>query len=231
MSTIDGLSLRANSSSAAISDLQGILRTVQSLQLKQIPYDESQESDLIGEGETFSVVKHQYGEKFIAVKFIKRSLVSDAKDQKVLRRRLQSVMREILIMNHAPIASHPNIIDLIGYGWQLEKGKPFPYVAVEYGNLGSLRPFLRSRSESLQHRLMLAGDIAAGLMALHEVGVIHGDLKLDNVVVFQTWDRPSACMAKLCDFGHSLFLTSEENTLYYYGTPLFVTQPHCRAFR
>ena len=109
----------------------------------------------------------------------------------------------------------------MGYGWQLENGRLYPYVVAEYGSLGSMRPFLKANFRlPLRHRLMLSGDIASGLTALHEVDVIHGDLKLDNVVVFPTWDRPSGYIVKLCDFGHSIFLTSDERQLYYYGTPL-----------
>ncbi|KAK5445377.1 hypothetical protein LTS15_010158 [Exophiala xenobiotica] len=223
LTTVDNLSLAASSSSTAISDLQGILRTVAALKLKKIPYDELQENDYVGQGETFSVVKHNYGENVVAVKFIKRDIVNGAMSQSLLRKRLQAVLREIEILQHGPIKTHPNIIHLMGFGWKLESGKPYPYIVAEYGSLGSMRPFLKANAGiSLPDRLLLAGDIAAGLTALHDVEVIHGDLKLDNVIVFPTWDRASGYKAKLCDFGHSILLVNEEPQPYYYGTPIYL---------
>lgn len=47
--------------------------------------------------------------------------------------------------------------------------------------------------------MSLATDIAHGLSVLHKYGVVHGDVKLDNILIFEDPYR-----AKLADFGHSL---------------------------
>ncbi|KAJ5946758.1 hypothetical protein N7454_003597 [Penicillium verhagenii] len=66
------------------------------------------------------------------------------------------------------------------------------------------------------------GDLASGLMALHRCGIVHGDLKADNVVVFSSLDRPSLSLAKLSDFGHSILVGSTpKKRSRYLGTTLY----------
>jgi serine/threonine protein kinase len=66
----------------------------------------------------------------------------------------------------------------------------------------------------------MAGDVTAGLTALHQCDIIHGDLKLDNIVVMHSWDRPPGAIAKICDFGHSIILAGDKKHLKYYGTSM-----------
>jgi serine/threonine protein kinase len=129
-------------------------------------------------------------------------------------------------MHHEPLAKHPTILSLLGYGWQLSGGAPLPYIVVEFGESGSLRSWLRNKVHNdpswLRNKMTLAGDVAAGLMALHNCGIVHGDLKLDNIIVFEGHlDRPVGIAAKIADFGHSILTTPEASqTATYYGTSL-----------
>ena len=158
----------------------------------------------------------------MAVKHIK--LGDRNVDQGASHRRLQSVAREISIMHHQPLAQHPHILQLLGYGWKLEGTVPLPYVIVEYGIGGDLRSYLQGRTQSsLKAKILHCGDVACGLMALHQCGIVHGDLKLNNVIVFQSWERPSGTIAKLCDFGHSILVAVQNaNHSRYVGTTLWV---------
>lgn len=193
---------------------------VKRLKLKQYQYSEIEEIvPRVGEGETFIVDQCKLGGKTVAVKHIK--LGDYNVDQRAFHRRLQSVVREISIMHHQPLAEHPHILKLLGYGWKLEGSSPLPYVVVEYGFGGDLRSYLQERPQSLKAKIIHCGDVACGLMALHQCGIVHGDLKLNNVIIFQSWDRPSGTVAKLCDFGHSILLAVEKpNQLRYVGTTL-----------
>lgn len=216
------MNIQESHAATKITSLQGILRTVQQLKLRQCPYEQLQEVAPIGEGSTFIVSKCEYQGRIVAVKHIKITVDHVEHSEKTLRSRLQAVLREISIMHHGPLAQHPNTLGLIGYGWQMEGQQLFPYVVVEFGPLGCMRPFLERRSLSLRDKLIFAGDIASGLMALHQVGIVHGDLKLENVIVFQDLNRPSGSIAKLCDFGHSIFLGSENQSQQYWGTTLYL---------
>lgn len=97
-----------------------------------------------------------------------------------------------------------------------------PYIVVEYAIFGSLRQYLAESERSLRTKIIMAGDIAAGLNALHQCDIVHGDLKLENIVVLQSWDRPPGAIAKLCDFGHSIVLSADKKHRKYYGTALCV---------
>ena len=92
---------------------------------------------------------------------------------------------------------------------------------MKFASEGSLRAYMKHSRRSLKTKLILAGEVAAGLVALHRCGMVHGDLKTVTVVVFLTLDRPSMSIVKLSDFGHSILVTSasKEDT-YYYGTNL-----------
>jgi serine/threonine protein kinase len=94
-----------------------------------------------------------------------------------------------------------------------------PYVVVEYAKFGSLRQYLIESERSLRTKIIMAGDVAAGLNALHQCDIVHGDLKLDNIVVLESWDRPPGAIAKLCDFGHAIVPSGHKNQRYY-GTAL-----------
>lgn len=194
---------------------------VKRLKLRQCQFSDIEEIvPKVGEGETFIVDQCKMGGKVVAVKHIKLGNYNN--DQRAFHRRLQSVVREISIMHHQPLAQHPHILKLIGYGWKVEGSSPLPYIVVEYGKGGDLRSYLQERRQSPpKAKILHCGDVACGLMALHQCGIVHGDLKLNNVIMFESWDRPSGTIAKLCDFGHSILLAVENpNQVRYVGTTL-----------
>ena len=123
-------------------------------------------------------------------------------------------------MHHTPLRSHPNVLDLVGYGWNMSDLVPF--AVVDYASLGNFRTYLKETSKvAFRDKVIFIGDVAAGLTALHDSDIVHGDLKLDNVLVFHSWDRPSNAIAKICDFGHSLIISEyEAQRMRYAGTPL-----------
>ena len=63
--------------------------------------------------------------------------------------------------------------------------------------------------------------MAAGLEALHACEIVHGDFKLDNVLIFKHPDR--GFLAKLSNFSHSIPIksASEYIGMDEYGPPEF----------
>lgn len=162
---------------------------MQQLKLKKFPADELEEIRYIASGETFAVSERQYGGRAIAVKRIRLDGEGTKLRHKHFQKRLQAVLREICIMSHPPLAHHPNIISLLGYGWSIEAQRPSPFISVEFASEGTLRDFMKRAKRPLRTKLILAGDVGAGLIALHKCGIVHGDLKMDNVVVFSSLER------------------------------------------
>lgn len=79
-----------------------------------------------------------------------------------------------------------------------------PNLVFEGTSLGDLETFYLNGQEkiSMRRRLGLCIDAAAGVEALHLAGIIHGDIKPQNILVFQ--DRQRHLVAKIADFGSSI---------------------------
>ncbi len=221
MSTVDSLRFSENLDTGMIGNLGSLLSAVQNMKLKQFPADRIEEIRTVGVGETFSVAESKFDGEIIAVKRIRLHEDMVNANRTTFQRRLQAVLREIRIMHHPPLAHHPNIVSLLGYGWVFEEQRLSPFIAVELARDGSLRNYLKQAERHFKAKQIFAGDIAAGLMALHKCSIVHGDLKIDNVLIAPSLDRPSGAVAKVSDFGHSIILSPEsEETAHYFGTQL-----------
>lgn len=204
----------------SVHGLEDVIRAVGSLQLRRYRYEELAREDTLGEGETYLVEKAVHGGAVFAVKHLK---INNTPDEKAYRRRLSAVTVEAQIMRHSPLRAHPNLPSVIGYGWNLRGKLIISFLVVEYAPLGTLREHIQKVAPTLSEVEILLGDVASALAALHACGIVHGDLKLDNVLVFPSMDRPAKALAKLTDFGHALILNDKskkhvDETVKYGGT-------------
>ncbi|MGD1276159.1 MAG: serine/threonine-protein kinase [Tepidisphaeraceae bacterium] len=74
---------------------------------------------------------------------------------------------------------HPNIVHPIGFDPQADP----PYLVNEYVSGGSLRPWVIKRRLSVTQAINILRQILAALQYGHERGIIHGDLKPDNILL------------------------------------------------
>ncbi|GMF64586.1 unnamed protein product [Phytophthora lilii] len=109
--------------------------------------------------------------------------------------------------------SHPHVVRLFG---ACHVGRPF--FVCEYATNGTLVSYLRSHPDELWTKLH---EAALGVQYLHARGVVHGDLKGNNIVIGS--DRK----AKVTDFGLSS-ITNEENEAKISGASQWVA-PECFA--
>ncbi|KAH7317911.1 kinase-like domain-containing protein, partial [Rhexocercosporidium sp. MPI-PUGE-AT-0058] len=93
---------------------------------------------------------------------------------------------------------HRNIVRLLTYGWD---DGPVPYLVLEYADLGSLDHFLQNNKQLWAEKDRVLIGLASALELLHACEVIHGDIKLGNILVFA--NRKRGFDAKLADFGLS----------------------------
>jgi serine/threonine protein kinase len=115
------------------------------------------------------------------------------------------------------MTNHPNIVKLFGHGdW--EGGL---YMAIEFVPGISLRQYILQKHISLKRSLEMIIEIAYALCHLHMHGVIHRDLKPDNILISDSG------IIKVIDFGIAQLLTEEsEKTAgkpHFIGTPVYMS--------
>lgn len=101
------------------------------------------------------------------------------------------------------------------------------HLLLEYSELGDMASFLRRNGQQLdtKAKIDLAFQVSRGLLVLHEDLICHGDLKTQNILIFNGND--GRYVAKLADFGLSVHAyyedisaDSEREVYYPLGTPL-----------
>lgn len=94
-------------------------------------------------------------------------------------------------------ASHPNLLSIHAAE---RSDNDIPYLVMEYLDGETLAVISERERLGIQAILSIGTQIAAALAALHDVGVIHCDVKHDNIVILR--DR-AGLQVKLLDFGVS----------------------------
>ena len=80
----------------------------------------------------------------------------------------------------------------------------------------SLKSYIANLNLSFDEVLTISSQIANGLKCLHSLGIIHRDIKLENIVHTSNGFR-------LIDFGLSTIISSSESTLDSYGTITYMS--------
>lgn len=102
------------------------------------------------------------------------------------------------------VKQHENILDILGFGMEEYGGQPSCFLVEEYSRLGDLKTFLLSGSSiSAYQQLEFCLDVSEALETLHSLKVCHGDIKIENALVFERDDK-SGWLIKLSDFSHAV---------------------------
>lgn len=92
---------------------------------------------------------------------------------------------------------HPNVVKVLDVGRRID-GRPF--IVIEHLQGESLGECLRRRKQMpLNTALPIFRDAALGLQAVHEAGIVHRDVKPDNIFLLGEPDAPTG--VRLVDFG------------------------------
>jgi len=136
-------------------------------------------------GEVWKAHHHVWTDQLVAVKI--------PTDQQYLRN-----------LQHEGVAIHglvhPNIVRAIGF----DPYAPTPYLAMEYVAGTSLRPLIQNKSLSVPDAVAILRQVLAGLGYAHEHGVVHRDVKPENILIHERAFREGFAadgVVKVTDFG------------------------------
>ncbi|MEV0233028.1 serine/threonine-protein kinase [Nonomuraea sp. NPDC050786] len=150
--------------------------------------------DQAGQG-GFAVVYRAYQERLDRVVALK-VLSVDRVDQRTMRR----FQRELQLTGR--LTGHPNVVTVFDTG-VTRSGKP--YIAMDFFENGSLRDKIRKEGPLPVPDVLRAGvKLAGALAAVHEAGVLHGDIKPQNILISRYGELAIA------DFGVARVVDSSE---------------------
>src|SRR5512134_2638353 len=133
-----------------------------------------------GMGEVFLAEDARLGRK-VALKLLPEGLLSDPE----VRRRFSQEARAVSALNH------PQIVTIYDIGAAQDRD----FIAMEYVDGQTLRELLAAGPVEVRRAFDLVSQVAAGLAAAHEAGIVHRDVKPENLMVNRSGQL------KIMDFG------------------------------
>ncbi|OVE75933.1 hypothetical protein BVX97_02890 [bacterium E08(2017)] len=138
----------------------------------------------------------------VAIKVLNKALGRDHKAIDAFRKEAVTIAQ----LNHANIAQI--------YAFGEEKGQP--YIVMEMLSQSSVKSLLNEHGHlDTLFMLQVGLDIAEALSAVSEVGIVHGDIKPENIVFDKKYN------AKLVDFGISTLAGADNEGIL--GTPYYIS--------
>src|SRR5437016_839745 len=134
-----------------------------------------------GMGEVYLAVDTKLGRK-VALKILPPHFSTDAD-------RLRRFQQE---SSAASALNHPNIITI----YEIGAADGHEYIATEFIEGETLRTVMDDSSLTLTDSLDITAQAAAALEAAHEAGIVHRDIKPDNIMI-----RGRDGIVKVLDFG------------------------------
>lgn len=161
-----------------------------------------------GMGMVYKALDQSLG-RFVAIKVMKKSFGDDEEFNQQFRREAQA----------AAALNHPNIVQIYSFGQ--EKGQP--YIVMELVCGGRLDKLIAGGVQlDEEQALRIHIDVARGLHAASDVGLIHGDVKPENIMFGQNGE------AKVVDFGLASFAGEQQEDGQVFGTPYYIAPEKAR---
>lgn len=147
--------------------------------------------------------------RYVAIKIMRRKFGQDPKFVERFLREARAAAR----------LNHPNVVQI--YSCATRQGQP--YIVMEYVNGGKFDEMIANDAPLREgYVLDIAIDIANGLRAAADIGLVHGDIKPANII----FDKNG--MAKVADFGLAHFAQEEEDRTEIWGTPYYIAPERAR---
>jgi Protein tyrosine and serine/threonine kinase len=193
VTTVPGASLHSAIYSTPSTNLQddliSFLSYVKAQKIPIIPISLPDVRSRLGQGVSFLVngaeMPETYVDRMTGIFFpkgmivaMKRAIMNDSMTD-IIGNRIKVIFNEVLTMRHPPLLAHPNIVKLLGIGFEVEGPTGFehamPVLIPECAELGNLAEILETarkedRPLDFEEKLALCIDVAHGLEVLHACG-------------------------------------------------------------
>lgn len=160
----------------------------------------------LGEGSYGKVklAKEKTTGELVAIKYIKKLKINDETE-------INRIRREIKIMSKL---NHPNIINVL----EVFENKERIILVLDCGTEGELYDYINKRGKLTEKDARrIFRQIVAAVNYCHQNGVVHRDLKLENIVLDENGN------VKIADFGLSNFYSLTNLLSTYCGSPLYAS--------
>ncbi len=158
--------------------------------------------------------------KELALKTIDKSLMSD-----ITIRRFQAEARAAFAVDH------PNIISVKDFGLLDDQT---PFLVMEIVNGETLGAILKNRTLSVEEAIPFFIQVCFGLAHAHENGVVHRDIKPNNLMVLTQMPFGTEGSVKILDFGIAKLTQHEGGEIQaltktgeIFGSPLYMSPEQC----
>jgi serine/threonine protein kinase len=163
------------------------------------------------------VASEQSPHKLVVIKCLNVFLHDDL-DHDLERTLVENFQNEAVALDRV---RHPNIISRLGHGTARDlAGTVFHYIVLEYMAGGDLQGYIRRQKLDLGTALEYIEQTCAGLGHAHERGIIHRDIKPQNLLL--TADNSTV---KIADFGVARFSVAD-SPITRVGTNIYAPPEH-----
>ncbi|WP_422391694.1 protein kinase domain-containing protein [Arthrobacter sp. N1] len=114
--------------------------------------------------------------------------------------------------------SHPHVVGVLDQGVDEVEGQAIAYLVMEFVQGRTLREVLREQGRlTPRHALVLLDSVVEGLAAAHDAGLIHRDVKPENVLLSDSGQ------VKIADFGLARAVSATTGTATLVGTVAYLS--------
>src|SRR6476659_341431 len=127
----------------------------------------------------------------VALKILKIPVSSDSRSGSDDKKRNDHLRRFVQEAKAASALNHPNILTI----YEIDEIDSEQFIATEFIEGRTLRERIRMASITAEEAIDIAIQVASALWATHSVGIIHRDIKPDNIMLRRDG------IVKVLDFG------------------------------
>lgn len=153
----------------------------------------------------------------VVIKALNMSL-NDFPDAELEHTLIENFQNEAVALDRV---RHPNIISRLGHGTAIDlSATTFHYIVLEYLSGGDMSALSRTGPIPIDKALFYLEQVCSGLAYAHECGVIHRDIKPQNLLL-----NSDRMVVKIADFGVAR-LEASEGAITRVGTNIYSAPEH-----